>query len=633
MAISAADVFISYKAEDRPRLAPLVAALEAEGFSVWWDARIGHGADWRREIEEQLDAARCVIVAWSKGAVGPQGHFVRDEATRAYRRGTYLPICLDTVDVPLGFGEVQALSLKGWRGNPHDPRVASLLEAVADRVSGRAAAPAWLSAQPRASRRAVIAGSAAAVVAAAGGGWLLLRPRSAAEQRIAVLPFVNLSNDPEQAYFSEGIAEELRLALSRIGMEVIGRESSAAVKDLDTKAAAAKLKVAHVLTGSVRRSPNLIRITAQLVDGSDGVERWVQTYDRAPGDAIKIQSDIATHVARALSVTIGSAGRAALALGGTASSLAQDLLLRGRERWITAREEEEFDQALRLTDAAIAEDRNYADAHVQRSLVLTSIAENFLGDAADSKRRLALAEAAAKRAAQIAPKLGAADIALARIAYNRLDNAGLLRHTERALRLSPDDPRVLLDAATTLATLDRGEAGLKIAERMIALDGLNARAHARMSLVMMLLRRYPEAIEAVRRANAIAPGNPARHGTAGDSWLLMGKLAEARAEYAQMPGDDYLRITGEAIAAARSGDRAGATRRIARLRELYGSDTTYQYASIHAQLGDKDQAFAELDKALAVRDPGLVGLKTDAFLDPLRSDPRYHALVGKLGFP
>ena len=288
---------------------------------------------------------------------------------------------------------------------------------------------------------------------------------------------------------------------------------------------------------------------------------------------------------------------------------------------------------MRLTDAAIAQDQGYADAHVQRSLILTSIAEDAPEERARAERMLALAEAAAKRAAAIAPKLGAAHTALARIAYNRLDIAGLLNHTERALELSPEDSRVLLDAATTLATLGRGEAGLKVAQRLIALDGLNARAYARLSLVMLLLRRYPETIEAVRRANAIAPGNPSRHGTAADAWLHLGQPDKARAEYAKMPADDYLRITGEAIAAARTGDRAGAERGMARLRELYGSSTTYQYAMIHAQLGDKDRAFAELDKALGVRDPGLVGLKTDAFLDPLRDDARYRQLVEKLGFP
>ena len=229
--------------------------------------------------------------------------------------------------------------------------------------------------------------------------------------------------------------------------------------------------------------------------------------------------------------------------------------------------------------------------------------------------------------------LGAAHVALARIAYNRLDIVGLLQQTETALALSPDDPDVLLDAATTMATLGRGVEGLRIADRLIALDGLNARAYARKSLVMLLLRRYPEAIEAVRQANSIAPGNSARFATAGDSWLLLGQPEKAMAEYAKMPGDDYLRLTGEAIAAARARDRISAERRMALLRATYGASTSYQFAAIHAQLGDKDRAFAELNNALMLKDPGLVGLKTDAFLDPIRDDPRYATLVRKLGFP
>ena len=304
---------------------------------MWWDARIGGGANWRQEIEQHLDAAKCVIVAWSKGSVGPQGHFVRDEAARSLRRGTYLPISLDLVDPPLGFGEIQAISLRRWKGDRSDARLAALLNAVKGRISGKDAdVGAWHVDRPRVGRRAVVVGGIGLGALAATGGWLLLRPEAANARRIAVLPFVNLSNDPEQAYFSDGIAEELRSALSRIGMEVIGRASSAAVKDLDSKAAAAKLNVAHILTGSVRRSPSLMRITAQLIDGKDGVERWAQTYDRAPGDAIRIQTDIAANVAQALSITLGQAGRAALALGGTADSLAQDLVLRARERWVTA---------------------------------------------------------------------------------------------------------------------------------------------------------------------------------------------------------------------------------------------------------------------------------------------------------
>src|SRR5206468_5251925 len=136
MTTTKTDVFVSYKAEDRARLHPLVAGLEAEGFSVWWDAHLGGGVNWRDEIQEHLDAAKCVIVAWSKRSVGREGNFVRDEASRAQRRGAYLPICLDAVEPPLGFGEVQAIVLSGWKGNRSDARYHAVVDAVRSRVAG-----------------------------------------------------------------------------------------------------------------------------------------------------------------------------------------------------------------------------------------------------------------------------------------------------------------------------------------------------------------------------------------------------------------------------------------------------------------------------------------------------------------
>src|SRR4051794_29852742 len=116
------DLFVSYKAEDRARIAPLVRALEQDGFAVWWDAHVGTGDQWRESIAEQLDAARLIIVVWSRHSIGPNGQFVRDEATRALRRGAYFPIRIDRVDPPLGFGENQALDLTRWKGDRSDPR-------------------------------------------------------------------------------------------------------------------------------------------------------------------------------------------------------------------------------------------------------------------------------------------------------------------------------------------------------------------------------------------------------------------------------------------------------------------------------------------------------------------------------
>src|SRR5258708_12976619 len=130
------DVFISYKAEDRRRVLPLVEALQSEGLSVWWDEHIGAGDAWRETIEHQIDDALSVIVIWSKRSVGPDGKFAGDEASRAQRRSTYVPVLIDPVEPPLGFGESQATSLRGWHGDRSDPHYQALLSAVRRRVGG-----------------------------------------------------------------------------------------------------------------------------------------------------------------------------------------------------------------------------------------------------------------------------------------------------------------------------------------------------------------------------------------------------------------------------------------------------------------------------------------------------------------
>src|ERR1044071_6530275 len=122
-----ADVFVSYKAEDKRKIRPIVKALEAAGYSVWWDEQIGGGAAWRQAIEAELNAAKCVIVIWSKRSAGPDGEFVQDEATRAKERRVYVPVLIDKTHLPLGFGETQALPLIGWRGARADPHYGAVL--------------------------------------------------------------------------------------------------------------------------------------------------------------------------------------------------------------------------------------------------------------------------------------------------------------------------------------------------------------------------------------------------------------------------------------------------------------------------------------------------------------------------
>lgn len=636
MAGQAADVFISYKAEDRARLVPLVEALEAEGFSVWWDAHIGGGANWRQEIQEHLDAAKCVIVAWSKRSVAAEGEFVCDEARRAKRHRTYLPICIDDVEPPLGFGELQALSLKDWRGDRSDPRLIAVVDAVRARVTGEQVGRQPVRAvRPKVSRRtAVASGIGLGAIAVAGaGGWLLLKPDATDAKRIVVLPFANLSGAEDQAYFADGIAEEVRAALSRTGMEVIGRTSSEAVKGMDATAVAAKLNVANILTGSVRRSPEVIRINAQLVSGKDGVERWAQSYDRAPGDAIKIQTEIAENVAHALSIKLGRAGRAALTLGGTADIVAQDLVLQARKLRREDSSAEARHKGVTLADGAIARDPNYADAYVERAITLSRLAQNYPASAADAASQLQQANESAMRALSIAPGLGSVHAVLADIDRGRLNFSRSLEHAKRALGLSPDDPDVLAVATSVLPYLDEGPNPLRLVDRFIRLDPLNATAYRRKAAVLYALRYYAQSVEAGRKALEFSPDGYIARAWIGGSLLLLGRTREAQAEFSAVPANDFFRLHGEALVAARSGDRAGAERILGQIRRQHGSAVSFQYAAVQAQLGQIDHAFAELDNAVAAKDSGLIYLKSDPFLDPIRGDPRYAALVSKLNFP
>lgn len=628
------NVFLSYKAEDRPRLKPLVAALEAEGFDVWWDAHIGGGTDWRAEIQQHLDAAACVIVAWSDRSVGAEGRFVRDEASAAQHAGSYVPIKIDAVKPPLGFGETQAIDLIGWKGRRSDPRFVALVDAVNARLTGNAPVvrPTALV-QPKVSRRMAIAGGVGAFAVAGVGGWALLQPgAAAASNRIAVMSFSNMSGDPAQAYFSDGIAEELRSALSRVGMQVIGKASCDAVKDLDIPTAAAKLGVAHILTGSVRRSPGTIRIGAQLVNGKDGVEKWAQNYDRAPGDTIKIQSDIAEQVASALSVALGAVRKAALTVGGTLNAKAQDLYLRGQALGRSADSQDAIGNAIKLYDAAIDADPSYGDAYLGKAKRLTALAIQS-SNSTELIVALASAENAAKRAETLMPGSGKPAATFAAISAFRLDFVAALEGSRAALAAEPNDASVLSGILNFLAYLDDGARALVLAERLVLLDPLNASAYMVRGSCLRAMRRFREAGENFRIAMSLAPQRNTPRNWAAEILMLLDQSAEARALLAKAPPDDVFGQTNVAILDARGGDRSGAEARIAQMRATSGDSVSYQYGQIYAQLGDADNAFSAFDKAVAVRDPGLIGLKRDPFLDPIRRDPRFATLLKRLKFP
>lgn len=626
-----ADVFVSYKAEDRPRVRPLVHCLQADGYSVWWDEHIGTGDAWRETIESELNRARCIIVVWSKRSVGSEGAFVREEAARAQHRGVYLPVLIDSVAPPLGFGEKQATSLKSWKGNCADPRYQTLLSSV------RRFAADGTSASPGTghlvSRRSVIAGGSIALVAAVGvGAWKLLLPSGAPTSKsIAVLPFTNLSGDPKQAYFSDGVAEQIRSALTRLGgLTVIGSSSSEAVRNEDAKAAATKLGVANILTGSVRQSPSTIRITAELIDGRTGADRWTQDYDRMPGDTIRIQTDIAENVAIALRGALGLAARAALTVGGTQNPEAQRLVLQFAQ--IDHFSSASLEHGLDLINQAIALDPNYADAYARKALVLALIVERFFPGSVEASAKIRDAEKAANRALELAPKLPTAHVARAGIFQARLQLIAAKMELERALALAPDDPIALADYAQFMATSGDPSQALRVSNRLIAIDPLSGRSYSVKAFVLFALRRYADAFA---EEQLIMRKWPDRLVALLYAQVLMklGRDNEATQWLARSDPASPIRLSLEGTLAARAGNLARANACKARLRALYGDMASFHSAQIDAELGRKDDAFAELDRAWSVKESSLGELSWNPWFDPLRSDPRYSALIRKIGFP
>ena len=646
-------VFVSYKKEDRRRVQRLVDGLTAEGVAVWWDVHIEGGAAWREEIRAKLEAAACVVVVWSEGSVGPDGHFVQDEAAFANRRGVYLPVAIDAVAPPLGFGQQQVLPLVGWRGNRRDHRFREVLASVLALVGTTGGPATGVDAparQVRAVGRAWIVAAAAAaiaVLAILAAGWGAPFICSAARvacpvspfaarapaNTLAVLPFANLSGDPGQDYFSEGLSEEVLSRLAQIPqLQVVGRTSSFTFKGAkaDSRAIAAKLGVAYIVDGSVRREGDTVRVTAQLVEAKTGFERWSQTYDRKVQDIFAVQSDIAEAVARALSVQLAAPGKAALELAGTANPEAYDDYLRGRRLFEAGGGEMNQRDALAKFDTAIAADPRFAAAHAARSRTLLLMANQFLP--ADQLRgAYDDAIASARRAVELNPRLPETQASLAQaLKYGTRDFAAAQLAYERALAVGGvGDASVLLGYGQFECEIGNTAAGLKALRRAVTLDPLNPLAYKALGLGSLSARDYPQTISAMRRALELSPGIDGARAAIGEALVLMGRPAEARSEFALEP-EDWQRLTGQAIAFQRLGDRAAAQAALAELK-ADGDANAYQLAQVYSQWGDADAAFGSLNTAFRIGDAGVEMLKTDPLMAPLHHDPRFDQSVARAG--
>ena len=450
----------------------------------------------------------------------------------------------------------------------------------------------------------------------------------------AFLRIPSLSGDPAQAYFSDVIAEEIRSALTRIaGLKVAGSTSSDAVRNDDAQTAAKKLDVTNILTGSVRQSPSTIRVSAELIDGRTGLDKWSQDYDRSPGDAIKIQTDIAQSVAAALSATLGEAVRAVISVGGTSNAAAQKLFLKARAQRQSDDSESGIRDVIGLLDSSIALDPKFADAYAMKARALADLYGYYTVSGGSYEGGYKHSEGVARQAVSLAPKLASAHMALAYVLMSQLDVGRAATEIERGHALAGGDVNDLLAYAAFLDILGEYDAAIEACRQAQDRDPLNPAAYGREASSQYEAGHLPQAIQAYRKTLELAPNLLIPRAFLGQALSDDGKFDQAMAEFRKLPPDYLFRLLGESILFARQGNRGASDAAFKRAQQVHGDSAHYQYADIHAQRGERNEAFASLDRAWEFRDPGLAYMKSDRLLDPLRSDPRYAALLKKMNFP
>ena len=639
-ATQSASVFLSYSREDRGRALPLIKALEAEGLSVWWDGLLEGGTAFARTTEAALETADAVVVLWSARSV--QSHWVRDEATRGRDRGCMVPVSIDGTSAPLGFRQIQHINLSAWKGKQKAPEIAQLVRAIRSTVASPGSKMATTSAIDPArkplSRRTALVGGGAAIAITAGGllTWKseLLEGGTLANS-VAVLPFKNLSQDPQQAYFSDGLSEELRSTLSLNKQLIVAAETSSNSfrdKEVDAKTIARKLDVAYILDGSVRRAGDTLRITAQLINGAKGFDIWSQSFDRKTGDVFAIQSEIATFVVDALVAKMaGDKTAAKFSLGGTKSTAAFEAYLKGRAAYESVGGEDADRMALAWFDKAIAADAGFAKAHAARSRTLASIAA-ITTQAHELKSLYGAAIISAKKALNLTPELADGYSALGfALMHGRQDMRAAREPFEQSRRLGWGDADVLTRFAGYCINVGRVKDAEAATKRVLMLDPLNPRGFRVLGLIQSVDGRFQEAIASFNQALAINPKMAGAHAAIGLVQFRLGAFDKARQSY-DLETFDLFGQTGLSIIDYQRSNKASADTLMAAILAEYGDNALYQKAEMLAQRGDVQGAMDALERGHEIGDSGLLLIRNDPYLNPLRSNPRFIRLLNQMGF-
>ena len=575
-----ADVFVSYARADRARVAPLVAAIVAKGWSVWWDPEITPGQEFDDQIDAEIDAAKAVMVVWTPTSVASR--WVRGEAREAADRGILVPVRFENARLPMDVRAIHTTDLDDWAEDPASPQAREFLHALGAMIA-------------RAPTRAV--GAAADAAPESGKPGPLFT--------ICVLPFTNMSGDSEQEYFSDGITEDVITDLSKVSaLAIISRNSAFRYKGthVDIPKVASELKVSHVLEGSVRKAGGRVRISAQLVDAKTNNHIWAERYDRDSSDIFALQDEISEAIVKALRLRLLPKEKKAIERRGTDNAEAHNLYLMARQTYVTG---QEFDARsaeaiVRLCSRTVEIDPNYAQAWALLALGHMKLRDARQGYAGEGMR-------AAERALDLNPDLAEAHAVKAELLLADGDAEAAAEEVAIAFKLNPESYEVNRSAGRLNYQLRRYEDAVRFYEKAAGL------MEADLNSASILISAYT------------ALGDEAGMRRAAE-------LALKRAEAVLAHDQNNSMVAGYsayALAALDQGERAKARMERALLIDPENFNMRYNFGcALCTFLADKDAALDMLGPVFArITDSFLPYAKADPDLELLRDEPRFHAMI------
>ena len=660
-----AAAFISYASADATAAAGVCQALEQGGIRCWMAPRdVLPGTFYADAIVGAINASRVLVLVLSQNSVASP-HVVREVERASSKQRPIVTFRIDSAALPPGLEYF--LSASHWldASQGAEQGYPALVDAVR-RLTAASGAPETAPLQPPATTGAAAAGAArpagiataaptraraliatAAALVIAIGGFALYRglgakhdvvaagpgtaAASTAQQSIAVLPFADLSERKDQEYFSDGLSDELIDLLGRIpGLRVPARTSAFYFKGRQATLAdvGKALNVTHVLEGSVRKSGNALRVTAELVRVEGDARLWSHTYDRELNDLFKVQDDIAGAVVEQLKLTLLTSPAAPVAATSTVNPAPHNLYLQAK--YYAARDDEQgLDKAVALLQQAIALDPQYALAYA----ALGDVYGRRVANGRDTDGTgYAKIRAAGERAIELAPKLpnGYMILAIAHLQYD-LDWTAAAQLVQKARALDPDDSQMLAISAhlaEATGTLAESEA---LFRRAIDKDPLNLLPRRYLARILYYDDRLADAEALLRQSIQINPGYNALHYELARALLASGDpagaLAEAELETTPSWKSFAMPLVYHALNRTDDANKALAYL----LSDSAGSE--FQVAETYAYFGQPEEAFRWLELARTRHDPGLIYIRHDPLLRPLEHDSRYRAFLKKLNLP